>query len=417
MAPAAGGGSNTNPGTRALPMASISAAITAAARQGKRDVYVASVPYPGQLTIQNIQGLIIAGGYSLPDWRRSLNNTSTVGPANPGLQIDGADGGTLQFFTIQGANAITPGASAYGAWVRNSAGVRLEGLTVSAGAGANGAPGANGSASDDGQPGQLGQQGATHDPALQILCATTASAPSPGTGGLSSCGQPGGTGGNPGWPGTPPSPNGFNGLATDGGAAPGIGTPDKMGDWTQVDGGIPAQYKGRDGDAGIDGVNGAAALGGGTLNSTGYLPPLALPGTSGTAGKPGGGGGGGGGGCAKSLYGLFCVCFSYGSAGGGGGAAGCGGAAGEPGRRAERVSASSPELVDHGEKHRAHGGRKRGAGGAGAQGGLGALGAESRFDADAQETGAKVARVATAGEAGAAMAEAVWAAPISASFH
>lgn len=402
VAPPAGGGADTNPGTRAQPMASIRAAVAAAVSQGKRDVYVASGTYPGQLAVQNIQGLIVAGGYALPDWRRSLNNTSTLGPANPGLQVDGADGGTIQFFTIQGANATLPGASSYGAWVRNSAGLRLEGLTLSAGAGADGAPGADGIVSDDGQAGQAGQQGATHDPAWRAVCATTAAAPSPGPGGLSSCGQPGGRGGSPGWPGNT-NDDGFNGQAIDGGGAPGLGTPGKMGNWSQVDGGLPTRHNGRDGDAGIDGVNGSAALGSGTLSSSGFVAPLALPGTPGTAGKPGGGGGGGGGGCAKSIYGVFCMCFSYGSAGGGGGAGGCGGAAGQPGQPGGAsiglLSWNSTLTMERSTVLTAGAGNG-GAGGTGAPGGLGALGADSRFDADAQGDASKGGKGGKGGNGG-----------------
>jgi len=307
VAPPSAGGSDANPGTRTSPKATIAVGLAAAVAQSKRDVLVASGTYVEQIAVTS-PGKGIYGGYTAGTWTRSLATAVTVTGVNTPLRITAAADTVVQAISFIGANATGAGVTAYGAFIVDSPGVRLEGLTVSAGDGSAGTNGSNGATGASGGAGAQGQPGCEDSGGFCSTCAL----PNGGAGGTSVCGRTGGTGG---WPGNGGSNGGMGGTAV-GGTPGGPGTPPRNGNWV-----TPSTYWGANGATpstnGSDGASGGAF---GTLSSTGYTRAATTGGGAGAHGNGGGGGGGGGGGDVS--------CNSYGGAGSGGGAGGCGGGGG-----------------------------------------------------------------------------------------
>ena len=198
-------GSDTFPGTMALPFRSIPAAIAAAAASSPiKDVYVAQGLYTG--TVSLASGVSLYGGYddSMKYWGRAQTNVSTIaGDTNTGLILNGlAASAEVQLFTITAIDGNFFGdPSSYGIRIANSSGqVTIRACTVTAG---NGAPGPNGGGGSAGANGNWGGGGTT---------------PNGGGGGYSSCGVGGGGGG---W-GVGGISNGWNGGG--GGSLPGGGS-------------------------------------------------------------------------------------------------------------------------------------------------------------------------------------------------
>lgn len=326
-------------GTMAQPKRTIAAGVAAAVAQNKRDVYVSAGSYSGPVTLSNVSGKLVAGGYAPATnrWTRSPINSTIVVGGNPALSLTNVDDALVQFITFRADSASGQetngnGRSSYGGQVRDSANLRLELLTVVAGDGSPGnpgAPGTNGGLAGNGGP---GVRGCAND---SFLGCSSCSRPVGGPGGSSACGRTGGTGGVPGYktPGNTGA-NGSTGVVGQistaagtggtayGGGSSGYNTPQ-------------ANQRGTDGTGGNPGTNGTAPNPLGTLSSLGYLPPLGGAATSGTHGNGGGGGGGGGGGCQDlEVLGILnlCWCWTYGSSGGGGGGGGCAGTAGSAGR-------------------------------------------------------------------------------------
>ena len=352
------GGNDSNPGTRASPKATISAGVAAAVAQNKRDVLVASGSYVEQVSITS-PDLGVYGGYTAGTWARSLATAVTVTGVNTPLRVSNAANTVVQAISFIGANATGAGASAYGALVMNSPGVRLERLTLSACSGTAGTSGAAGTPGASGNPGAQGQPGCEDSGGLCSTCAS----PVGGTGGTSACGRTGGTGG---FPGNGDQTGGMGGSAI-GGTPGGPGTPPYMGNWA-----TPSTYWGVNGatpsTGGSFGTSGASF---GILTSLGYTRATTSGGGSGLHGNGGGGGGGGGGGTTN--------CDSYGGAGSGGGAGGCGGSGGGAGLSGGGSFAlflwnSTVTGVDCALTSSSGGtGGNGGAGGGGGQGGAGGL--------------------------------------------
>jgi hypothetical protein len=302
-------GSDTNPGTRTMPVATIGRALSAAKAASKR-VYVCAGTYAEKVTVGSaLDGVSLYGGLDCSSWAYSAGNTVTVAPPSVGfaLELDGLTAGvTIEdvTFVAQNANPAHAGESSIAAFANSAQNVVLRRVGLVAGTGTDGAAGASAGASADG--------------------------------------------GTNNWFGTAPSYPELNGHdAADGG--PGASTACRCADGTSSTGGqggggaasqMPAAglpNYGDDAGAGTPGSNSAqCARGGAGLNGLdapmgGADMPSALrgssssngwsaaAGTAGSNGKPGQGGGGGGDGVA-------------GIGGGGGGACGgCGGAGGKPG--------------------------------------------------------------------------------------
>ncbi|MFZ5446893.1 MAG: hypothetical protein ACOZQL_43300 [Myxococcota bacterium] len=357
VAPGAAGGNDSNPGTRAAPKATITAGLAAAVAGSRRDVLIASGTYTEQVVVSNA-GKGLFGGYAAGSWARALgSNVVTVTGVNTPLRINAANDTVVQGITFVGSNATGAGATAYGAFIASSSNVRLEGVSVSAGAGQ---PGSNGSTGSTGSSGTQGGQGGPGCEDSSGLC-STCSRPSGGAGGTSACGRTGGTGGAPG---NGDQYGGAGGVAV-GGTAGGPGAPPGMGDWA-----TPSTYWGANGatptTTGTNGTSGAAF---GSLASTGYVLAATTAGGTGPHGNGGGGGGGGGGGTVN--------CNSYGGAGSGGGGGGCGGGGGTAGGSGGASIAiflwNSTVLATNCTVSAGAGGRG-GNGGAGGSGGTGGAG-------------------------------------------
>ncbi|MHB8872238.1 MAG: hypothetical protein ACYC8T_00995 [Myxococcaceae bacterium] len=314
VAPPAAGGNNANSGTRAAPKATITGGMTAAVATSKRDVYVAQGSY-GE-TVAPSAGKGVYGGYQAGTWSRSMGNAVSVVGTNPPLLIDSASNTSVQLMSFIGANATGLSASGYGALIRNSASVLLEGLTITAGAGSTGQGGGIGSTGASGLNGGPGQPGCEESSGLCSGCPR----PLGGAGGTSSCGRTGGVGGQPGRSGSAGDPGGTGTGGTAGGAGRGC---------CQGNSTAPAVNNGATGATPGPAASGVHGSGFGTVNVSGYVPALTTHGLDGLHGNGGGGAGAGGGGVVN--------CDSYGSAGGGGGAGGCGG---QGGRRGESGGAS-----------------------------------------------------------------------------
>ncbi|MEA2390985.1 MAG: hypothetical protein QOK31_1094, partial [Solirubrobacteraceae bacterium] len=150
-------GDDGSPGTRARPKRTFAAAIAAVPRGG--DVYATFGTYPETLFVHD--GVGVYGGYDT-SWRRSLANVTRLVGGFGSADSLGASASdvtaptVLQLLTLAPGAATGAGGSSYGLWGIRSGGLRLERLTVQAGAGAVGGLGAAGT---PGQPGGAGQDG------------------------------------------------------------------------------------------------------------------------------------------------------------------------------------------------------------------------------------------------------------------
>ncbi len=303
-------GSDSNPGSSALPMATVSAAVSLASTAGK-DVYVAGGGYiePSRLILED--GVSIYGAFDPADWSRGAGNLTEIQVADRiGVYAVSINSTTrLSHLTIHGGDASGTGSSAYGVYARYSDGLILTRSVIVAGSGGAGRDGTSRTGTGaDGTDGARGQAGCENSGTFCGNC----SRPTGGSGGSSSCSRYGGRGGSPGAGGS----NGSTGSSGAGGTSGGSGTPAGRGNWS-----TPSTYWGRNGADGSNGNNGSA--GSARYYSTGYSPSSGRTGYDGANGNGGGGGGGGGGGSTS--------CDSYGGAGGGGGGGGCGGDGGSGG--------------------------------------------------------------------------------------
>jgi len=302
------GGSDANPGTRPLPVLTVSAALSLASTSGKSQVYVDQGLYLG--TIQLVNGISLYGGYSSAgNWSRSAANVSEIrGTTASGTALRGVIGNgitsttTLDRLKITTSNATGAGVSTYALHCTSCPAIVVKNCTLAAG---NASAGSAGSAGTAGASGTGGLNGANGN------CDNNVSAPG-GGGGTSICSRTGGGGGA----GSYGAANGLPGASgvgpTNGGSGGASGDPGTAGQ---------TGLNGAAGGAGSDGPGGS----GGSIVAGLWV---GSSGASGVTGNPGNGGGGGGGGGGQSC--TFCT-KGTGNGGGGGGAGGCGGFPGTAG--------------------------------------------------------------------------------------
>lgn len=162
-------GSDSNPGTRELPVASINAAIALASKQDKPNLYVAQGSYKGDFLIHNFQNgkaMSLYGGFTVDFGKRDSQKLVTTIVGVPGMdgatvRCDDVQGGSgspfsvLDGFTIIGPPLTDPGASSYALWTTNCGDhFEVSHCTIIAGNGVDGAPGVAG------DPGASGADGA-----------------------------------------------------------------------------------------------------------------------------------------------------------------------------------------------------------------------------------------------------------------
>lgn len=383
-------GSDTNDGTREHPKKTLSGpqgALVALGQSGKRDIYIATGTYTGPLELNLTSDMVVAGGYDpVAAWQRKKENVVTIQGGNPALRIVGATNLDVQLIRFVGDDATlaSPGRAAFGGWVRDSSGVKMTGVSIVAGKGADGTAGTVGA---QGAPGEIGKSGGQANVVdarggnIATACNVIdgAEVPVVGAGGASSCMQPGGAGGNPShqdntdheaMPQAPVATGGAGHNAPNGGGVGGVGVPEKQ-----------QPSPGNNGANGSDGLVGAGGAGAsyGTFTASGWVPGDGRSGLNGTAGKGGGGGGGGAGGWAHFLLSNYW-CQAYGSAGGGGGSGGCGGEGGKGGLgggAAVALFVVNSTITGAGNSLATGSGGSGGAGGAGGVGGTAGAGAES----------------------------------------
>ncbi|HET9004213.1 MAG TPA: Ig-like domain-containing protein [Gemmatimonadaceae bacterium] len=283
-------GNDNDAGTRAAPMATITAAIARAGQNGA-DVYVTEGTYNERVYLKTDVSLY--GGFA-SDWSArypvsDATHRSVIhneGNAMMGYLVQNV---TVEGFALETPDAA-PGASSYALAFETAKRVTFQHNAISAGAGGAGTAGAVGAR------GVTGQNGVSSTREIY-----------PGAGGSGA-----GAGGRGGDASTPAAPGGSGDLPLGGpgGAAAHPPTP------------------GANGAPGLAGATGAAGGGGAAFGSIGtdalYIP---AGGGTGATGAPGGGGGGGGGG--GNVF-FFPVNYN-GGGGGGGGAGGSGGTGGTGG--------------------------------------------------------------------------------------
>ncbi len=382
-------GNDANPGTKALPKRTISAALGAIG--SKRDVYVSTGTYIEQISLPSNVG--VYGGYSPTTWQRDLTASPvTVTGVNAPLLIDGSTNVTVQLMQFVGSTPSGAGVTAYGAFVRNATAVLVEAVDIRAGNGTPGSSGATAATGAGGAPGSIGQPGCEQS----SLACTKCPQPQGGGGGHTTChgvDRFGGPGGNAGHD----SGSGANGSPGYGGTSGGSGTPWGWGNYAPG-----APYVGGAGSSG--GAGGAGTSGGsiGGLGNNGYVLAVTTDGLDGLDGNGGGGGGGGGGGQTD--------CDSYGGGGAGGGAGACGGQGGRKGTSggasiavylwASSVTARAVSLHT-GNGGAGGNGTNGGGGGTGGSGGVASNGAGNEYGGGSeQDDGSDGAKGGSGGNGG-----------------
>jgi hypothetical protein len=283
------GGSDTNPGTKELPVKSITAALGKVA--GKPRVYVCEGTYAEHVKLASAVSLY--GGFACGSWSYS-GTKAKVAPTDKGLAIEvrGATAAVvLSDLDVTAKDATDPGESSVAVFVVSSVKATLRRTLLTAGKGVDGTDGAAAAAF------------------------APASAPD-GTAG-SAAGNPGAATPNPLCPTSIGGAGGNNATANGGAGVVAVAPVYPAGNSGMggTGGGNCAVGLGTDGSYGVAGAPGAGASGLGTLDATGWK------GADGAPGGAGGNGQGGGGGAQRVGGGV----------GGSGGPGGCGGAGGAHG--------------------------------------------------------------------------------------
>ncbi|MBT9556363.1 MAG: hypothetical protein IV100_10055 [Myxococcales bacterium] len=414
-------GSANAAGTIDAPLLTIQQGIDKAAATGKRDVYVATGVYPGDLLLA--AGVRVYGGYRGDFLARNtvLYETAVLGSGTSAerpaavnaVGIAGQPGDTrFDGFSIFGADTSAAGQSSYAVMIVDSTvAFSLSGCRIFAGDGGDGTPG---SAGVSGATGVVGGDGLAVADVGKVTCTGNRAG---GGGGQRQCGGGGVSGGaggsaicpdfdsNTASPDCPDEPFSQSSTAAELGKA-GLGPSPGAGGPAGFDGYIdrywgpynnyncfngnnancgscqnPAEglqgAPGAPGSAGGDGATGAGCSGSGSVVNNRFQPDFAAGGGNGSDGSGGGGGGAGGGVETLDCQNQSAGHSDFGGSGGGGGSGGCGATGGTPGQGgggsfAVFVSFSSPPaslpILGNNTVQRGRGGHG-GFGGAGGTGG------------------------------------------------
>lgn len=448
-------GVDGNPGTRALPVATIAKGLALAAAAGKRDVYVGGGVYSGSVDL--VGGVSLYGSYG-PGFgsRDTVNDQSAIAGTAAGegptaavrcIDIAGLVAKTrVDGFLILGAAAKVPGAASYGVFLSGcDAGMQLTYNGIVAGDGAAGLAGSSGVNGQGGLPGSSGKAAKDigHD-----LCGP-ADYTQGGSGGSLACegfDVAGGQGGTavcaqfdedtptPACPDKPYKQTPLYAEYGQMGLGPGAGSGGAPGADSYIDSnkGIATACMGkiacntcvvpvlpRDGSDGSDGVggqNGQAGLGCAAVFGA-IVDNLwvSAAGSSGGMGQPSGGGGGGGAAGGVEVHDCASTTAMFpdtGGSGGGGGSGACGGSGGGGGGSGGgsfalyiRVQNKSLPVVLGNTLAASSGGNgggggPAGSGGAGGKGGKGGDSGESAFNTFCTSKGGSGGQGGQAGHGG-----------------
>jgi hypothetical protein len=410
-------GDDTGPGSPTRPLQTIAVALMRAlesleSEDPRPHVFIASGSYTESIEVPD--GVRVHGGYRRdflaldPDGFRvevrAPSDTMAPGGAALVIREAGASETVVEWVSIQGRDAIDPGAATFGAYVLDPGPLlalrEMQVRSGIAGAGMNGAHGAVGSA-PAAEAAVGGLPRAAIEDAGHTCTAGMSNLVPGGRGGTNTCDGErvdGGAGGSPSCPTFAEfQPSGARGRGTGGGAG-GEGGQDSQGPITGVscpedvccglaDFTVPTDFRGpQSGNPGRDGTDGSPGRGCrdalGDFSGDTWSGEMPTAGSAGDAGA-GGGGGGGGGGAEMTWSPPRCEWpDGLGGGGGGGGAGGCGGERGEPGTSGGpsvailvRYSARAALPSIRGVQIAPRDGGRGGDGGAGGDGGLGGTGA------------------------------------------
>ncbi len=348
-------GLSSGSGNRPSSAVNLARAFTVAAARGAPVTMLlvtGTYGIAGPLTATS--GLTMVGGYQNTMYRTRAANSLVR--SSDSIAMDVSVAATFDSVNFETIDQTVPGEYTRTLWVHGSSGLVLRNLTVTAGRGPAGVAGAAGAAGA-----VVGATGATGNPGTMSARGAGAGA-GPGSGGDGA--SPPGAVGEGGTAGPCPGAGGGAG----GGLLIGVCTCSST----------VAAEPGQTGMPGCTGTTGSHSVGisgSGSIDSSGWAPPMMGTGTGGTGGVGTRGGGGGGGASAD------CSLGSAGGGGGGqggaGGAGGLGGSPGEPGGGsfailsfASALTLTNVTLVTRDGGDGGHGG----SGGMGAAGGSGGSG-------------------------------------------
>jgi hypothetical protein len=282
-------GSDSNAGTKASPLKSITSALAKVTLQHSR-VYVCDGTYGETVKLSGAVGIF--GGFSCTDWSYD-GNAGKVGPTGSGyaLDIENISGVTIEDLEFDAQNGVNPGDSSIAIFVASST-ATFKRVKAVAGNGATGAD-AVATSNYDADAGSINGNSADSSlgaPTKDCACLDGTHSQGGAGGGTLSAGQDGG-------PAIPP----FDGHGMGGVYNLGCGA-------------------GKTGNAGAPadaGAVGSTSLG--QLTSTGFSRSTSASGANGAVAQGGGGGSGG------------AVSGMNNEGGGSGGCGGCGGAGGAGG--------------------------------------------------------------------------------------
>ncbi len=340
---------------------------------GRSGILVAAGTYVESIRIES--AAVVQGGYrrDFREWNPTQHVTEvrapqdTVAPGGAALVVV-QSGPVIRGIQFVGRDAVAAGVPTMGAYAQDpEAGFSLLDSTVTAGRVKRGNSGSHGTAgaspqvgSASGQPPRASVENGAHQ-----CVVGAANQVAGGTGGINLCtvvtgpgstdtvATHGGNGGVSGCPsfasfqaagavglGTLSTPGGFGGTGGQDSQGPVVGSSCStavccgLADFV-----VPTAFvgpeAGQNGQAGVDGVPGAACADPlGTFLGTTWIGATAGAGSAGAPGSGGGGGGAGGGSEMRWFPGACEHVDGLGGGGGGGGAGGCGGLAGTPGQSA-----------------------------------------------------------------------------------
>jgi hypothetical protein len=368
-------GHDTLPGTKSQPVRTVQQGITLALLYEKAAVNIGAGIYAETVTLAS--AIHLYGGFDPSTWSRDPAMFTTVlSGGTKGVIGESVTGAVLDGLSVNGSNAVGPGASGYGVYLANCAAIRIAYCSILAGNGTAGTAEANGTTGSNGYSGAPGSPGCENSTWPCGSCSRPMGAP----GASSSWGSYGGQGGAAGlgpeygYPGSKGGQSwggngGSGGTSYSSGICPNYYVP-----------GYPVN--GLHGGIGSNGSNGPGGNAFGTFLPAGYLTANGMYGGNAQAGGGGGGGGGGRGGEDG--------CDSYGSSGGGGGS---GGQQGTPGNGGTGGGGSfgiwcyNSEVTVTGCTITTGNGGAGGVGGSGGNGGNGGNGGPGGYHSSEQEDG------------------------------
>ena len=152
-------GSDSNPGSQAAPLQTISAALSLAASFSNPVIDVAGGSYNEGTGISLIGNVTVNGGYSESGWTQTSSTPTTIIGSPQAALADGATGVAINDVTLAPVAPTALGSSVYGLRAINGSSVALASVTIDTPNAASGATGSDGSRGTNGKAGSDGGAG------------------------------------------------------------------------------------------------------------------------------------------------------------------------------------------------------------------------------------------------------------------